>query len=123
MGFGWLIWGDAQASTSPFADFVMDGGVFPVGPWTGMGFSSGWHNGPDMDFVLDCWVPTAVGETLNWSGTSASYLGQGEFLWSSIVTTGGAPTIEFEVANMVPEPATIAVLGVGVAALLRRRKR
>lgn len=123
MGFGWLIWGDASLSASPFADFVMDGGVFPVGPWTGMTFSGGGHNGPTMDFVLDSWVPTSVGETLNWGGTRASYLGQGEFLWSSIFTTGGAPTIEFEVAKMAPEPATIAVLEICVAALLRRRKR
>ncbi len=98
-GFGWMIFGDAQNAMSPIADFVMDPGSFPIGPWTTLGSSSGFHNGPTLHFVLDPWVPTAVGETLTWRGTSATNLPQGQMIWSSIFTTGGASIAEFIVAN------------------------
>jgi hypothetical protein len=36
-GFDWIIFGDAQNMPSPFADFVMSDGVFPVGPCSSRG--------------------------------------------------------------------------------------
>lgn len=97
-GFGWVIWGDAQNTASPMADFQMLTG-FPVGPWTDLGFSGGYHNGPNFAFVLDTWVPANVGDNLQWSGISAFLPDPSNpLLFSSIYTTGGAPIIEFQQA-------------------------
>lgn len=123
MRWGWLIFGDAQSSNSPISDFVIDNSSFPVGPWTSLGSSSGYHNGPTFKFVLDCWQPTFVGETLTWSGSSATFLDQGKMLWSSIYSDNGTPIIEFETADLVPEPATMLGLGIAAFTLLKARKR
>lgn len=64
MGWRWLIFGDAQSSASPIADFTMDPSQFPLGPWTRLQFSSGGHNGPTLGPVLDYWIPRDGSETL-----------------------------------------------------------
>jgi hypothetical protein len=100
-GFGWLIFGDAQNSMSPFTDFAMDPAEFPIGPWTALSSSGGYHNGPTFSYVLDTWVPQQLGDQLIWSGISYVHLGQGQMLYSSIYTTGGAPIFEFAVATQI----------------------
>src|SRR5262249_38117797 len=100
-GFGWFIFGDAKESSSPLQDFQMDPSQFPIGPWTSLSSSGGYHNGPTFAFVLDTWVPSDIGDSLQWSGVSAVFLDQGDLLFSSIYTSGGAPIIEFEVATLV----------------------
>ena len=120
-GWGWVIIGDAMSQASPLYDWAGDMSDFPVGPWTGWSSSGGYHNGPTLNYVLDCWVPENVGETLYFSGTSSVLLHEGEMLWSSIYTQGGAPTVEFEVANYIPAPAALPLLA--LAGLTRRRRR
>jgi hypothetical protein len=103
-GFGWLIFGDALESTSPITDFYMDPSQFPVGPWTSLGSSGGYHNGPTMEYVLDTWVPSEIGDTLQWTGFSSVFLDQDQLLFSSIYTSGGAPIIEFQIATLDQGP-------------------
>ena len=93
-GYGWLIFGDKMSGTSPLDGFVGDMGDMPQGPWTGYSRSSGYHNGPTMNYVLDYWMPTTVGESLAWSGTHST--DQSELIFSSIVTTGGAPQVNWQ---------------------------
>jgi hypothetical protein len=121
-GWAWVIIGDAQSQSSPLYDWDGDEGDFPVGPWTYWTSSSGYHNGPTLGYVLDYWVPEKVGDQLYFSGTSSVYLKQGEMLWSSIVTTGGAQIVEWEVATLIPGPASLALLALGGLAPRRRRR-
>jgi hypothetical protein len=106
MGWRWLIFGDEPGTCcggsgiSPFVGYVSDPNVFPVGPWTQHGFSSGGHNGPDMSFVLDFWVPSSATETLTWAGTVAANLQQGQLKWSTLAgTQGGATAADWTVAE------------------------
>ena len=122
MGWGWIIIGDAMSQDSPLYDFAGDWGDFPVGPWDQWGWSWGYHNGPTLHYVLDCWFPHNVGEQLYFSGTSTVLLHEGEMLWSSIYTEGGAPTVEFEVAYYIPSPAAIPLLALGGLTLRKRRR-
>jgi hypothetical protein len=69
---------------------------------------------------LSYWYPTAVGETLHWSGTSQFAVNPPDMKWSSIVTAG-VPIIEWETAYWVPEPTSLSLLALGVLALSRRR--
>jgi hypothetical protein len=121
-GWGWLIVADAQSADSPLYDFDGDYGDFPVGPWDSWGWSFGYHNGPTLHYVLDCWVPQEIGETLYFSGTSSVLLHDGEMLWSSIYTIGGAQTVEFEVATLIPAPGALSLLAMAGLAGRRRRR-
>lgn len=129
-GWGWLIFGDSSSS-SPLTGYVADVSDLPVGPWTGMTFSSGGHNGPTFSPVGSYWVPTAVGQSLVWSGTSTANLGAGSLLFTTLFTTGGASSENFKVANLapVPEPTGLLLAGAGALPLLgfgrrtRRRRR
>lgn len=56
-------------------------------------------------------------------GTSAQFPTD---IYTTSVTQGSAvdfPDVNVSIANPVPEPATIAAFGIGLAALLRRRRR
>ena len=105
-GFGWIIWGDQRAAPSPMGDFVGDPNDLPVGPFQGYCSSSGFHNGPTFcvgggdPFQFFYWQPNAVGESLQWSGTSAAVLGQGEMLFSNLIGINGAVNAEFLVATL-----------------------
>ncbi len=108
--FGWIIFGDAPApGPSPMADFVVDPGSLPVGPWTQVDFSGGGHNGPNLGPVAGptaplLWTPASVGESLTWKGTSAANLPQGQMLWSNLFGFFGAPVAEFIVAAEITCP-------------------
>jgi hypothetical protein len=111
MGWRWLIFGDEPGTccggtgVSPLADFQEDPASFPVGPWTGVGRSSGGHNGPDMQHVLDYWIPASATETLRWSGTSSNNLRPGELLFSTLAgTQGGAVAADFKEAELCEAP-------------------
>lgn len=128
-GWRWFIFGDALSSASPLTNFVGDVGDLPVGPWTGYTNSSGGHNGPTFSSALDYWVPTAMGETLSWSGTSTADLAQGQLLFSTLGgTLNNAVAANFEIANrinagQVPEPSGIALLAMGLLAFGFSRHR
>ena len=105
-GFGWIIFGDAQAQLSPINDFVGDESDLPVGPFPCYSGSGGFHNGPtfcvveqEPPFSFLYWRPTEIGESLEWSGTSATAVEEGQMLWSSLITDGGANPIYFAVAQ------------------------
>lgn len=133
MEWDWIIFGDVSfGNTSPLADF---GNFVATDLPTGSTLitTSGGHNGPTLeiggDVLLPGWNPTAIGESISWQGTSAAYLWQGELLWSSLVTGGGATSVQFEVANnvnSVPEPTILGLLSlglVGLGAATKRRNR
>jgi hypothetical protein len=97
-GWGWLVFGDAPYQASALADFQMAPDEFPVGPWTSIGLSSGYHNGPTFESVSSLWVPANIGDRLSWSGTSASFLDQGQLQFSTLNTRNGATAADFETA-------------------------
>jgi hypothetical protein len=73
-GWDWLIFGDASGQSSPLRNFTMTSS-FPVGPWTSLTSSGGGHNGPTFNPVTNAyWIPSAVGDSLTWSGTSTAFL-------------------------------------------------
>ena len=106
--FGWIIFGDVPFGDgdSPLADFTLTSP--PPAPFIELDSTFSAHNGPSFINVSDdsgLWEPTALGDALSWTGTSASDLGEGALLWSNIDGTG--TLANFEVANLtssVPEP-------------------
>lgn len=133
-GFNWITFGDVSMSNNSngaFAGgFVFDMDKFNAAPLNPNN-STGGHNGPTLlrwDDFMAGWTPAAIGSKITWSGSSSTYLGQGDLLWSNLISPGGNQA-DFEVAQLVagevPEPASmalfgIALLGAGVAA--RRKK-
>ncbi|MHA6262627.1 VPLPA-CTERM sorting domain-containing protein [Arenibacterium sp. CAU 1754] len=125
--FDWFIIGDAQSSASPFSEGFTFFTDVPSG-WTATS-SSGGHNGPTLCFVPSCaspyWLP-AEGDQLTFSGSSSTYLAEGDLLWSNIT---GSNTTQFASAvkglpSPVPLPAGLPLLASGAVllGLLRRRK-
>jgi hypothetical protein len=122
-GWSWLVFGDTWLASSPLSDFVPDPSDFPVGPWTFLHSTSGGHNGPTFGLVGVYWVPLAIGETLNWSGTSAANLAQGDLLFSTLQNLQGGVLANLEVAHLVPEPSTALLVGLGLAGMAAGRRR
>ncbi|WP_085315259.1 PEP-CTERM sorting domain-containing protein [Derxia lacustris] len=127
----WLVIGDSNA-THP-------GGFGSDWTWTSVASGtygtistgSNGHSGPTVGVgvsaLLPGWTPSAVGDSLSWSGTSSVLLPAGSLYWSALAAGGGASTVQFAVANQisaVPEPTSAALVMAGVLGLgLRGRLR
>lgn len=134
-GWNWITFGDVLAAPSNLTNFVFDASDFPVGPFLSGSSSSGGHNGPtllEFDFSsAGGWHPTAVGDSLAWSGTSDAYLGQGELKFSTLNFSGpGTTYADFETANLVhaqgpavpEEVSVLPLLGIALAAIAGARR-
>jgi hypothetical protein len=100
-GIGGIVFADSQFGPSPLDDFVGNPASFPIGPWHYYSGTNGSHNGTALGPVAleqppyspIYWMPTAIGDSLTWRGTSshvATQLG-----WSALFTYGG-PAINFQ---------------------------
>ena len=128
-GWNWIIFGDVPSGLSPINDFVLTS-TAPA-PFTSLTSSGGGHNGPTFfqtspSYQLGSWYPTGVGDSLVWSGTSATYLGAGALKFSTHMAYGGAIWADFEVANLldVPEFASsllLSLIGAGSLFLASRK--
>ena len=129
-GWGWLMFGDQQNAPTNLGAYVMDSTVYPVGPWTSLGTSQGFHNGPTLLPLVDVntnfvnWFPAGVGSQLHWAGTANVSLPDGTLLFSTLNPVNRAVAADFEPAHLVstPEPASMAALALGALAMLRRRR-
>ncbi len=125
-GWAWIIFGDViHPNDTNLTNWIGDVASL-TDVWTYFGTSSGAHNGPTLHYVLDLWIPSNVGEKVSWGGTSSVDLSQGELLWSSIEVKGGSKIVEWEVAervSTVPEPTTVALLGIGIVGMAGARRR
>ena len=95
--FDWIIWGDVPNNgTSPLSNWIGDVSSLSGTNWAddGFSYSGGGHNGPTL---LDVgpppppfigFAPTAVGDSVTWSGTSTANLGEGQMQWSNLIGTG-----------------------------------
>lgn len=129
--YDWIIFGDSPfETTSPLNDFH---NFQTLDPLT-LAYSTGGHNGPTIGFGESVappgWAPLAVGDSISWRGVSANYLGEGELLWSTLISSGNGPPANFGSATLqvsaVPEADTWAMMVIGFGALglsLRRRRR
>ena len=136
----WIIFGDTDSDNN-YIGFDTNGGLLWGTDWTTLSSSSsissisisaGDHNGPYLaistqGMMLPGWLPTFVGESISWSGTSSVYIPSDELRWSSLIVGGGAEAVHFEQANQVsvPEPGTFALIASGVLgfSLFSRRKK
>lgn len=101
-GWNWLIFGDKQGGPSALADFKLSPGTLAVGPFSTLTRSAGGHNGPTFAPLRGAhWTPSGVGDMLQWSGTSSGFLDDGQLLFSSLMTSGGASGIYLQPANRV----------------------
>jgi hypothetical protein len=111
-GWNWLIFGDKAGAPSAIADFAPAPGTFSLGPFTTLTSSAGGHNGPTFAPLTNTyWMPSGVGEMLQWSGTSSGFLDDGELHFSSLMSCGGASGFYLETANrvssFVPGPQSV----------------
>lgn len=124
----WFIIGDALSSASPITEGASFFTSIPS-DWFASS-SGGGHNGPTLCYSGSCGATPAtftLGDTLSFTGHSATLLESGQLLWS---TLSGSPRTDFAVAVLgevtsVPLPAGLPLLVGGLAALglVARRKR
>jgi hypothetical protein len=130
-GFNWITFGDVNESGDSNGAFT-SGFVFDMSKFNVPSFiataSGGGHNGPTLlNFtdIMGGWIPAGVGSTISWSGTSSTFLGQGQLKWSNLISPGGAAA-DYEVAQLseVPEPAPMALFAIALlgAGCVARRK-
>ena len=105
----------------PLTDFVGDTSSLSGTPFTHFSTPVTFY-GPGLEGPH--WIPTAIGQSISWSGTSTAALGGRELSWSTLATTGGAKSIPiYTVANPIPEPGTFVLAGMGLVTLLGLRRR
>ena len=127
----WINFGDTDYAASTYVGFDIDGSGGVSADWTTLttssgdfsisGPSGGSHNAPYVQFgsniLIPGWMPSSVGESFSWSGTSGVYIDPGDLYWSSLITAGGASLVQFEQANhitSVPEPSISTLLASGL---------
>ena len=101
-GFNWIIFGDSFTRPSPLEDFVGD--LPAPKPFDaadeGFKLTGSFHYGPTLldwgpEFDMTGWVPKAIGDSISWSGTASTFLGENELLWSNIFGTGTFADFEY----------------------------
>jgi len=127
--FNFLVFGDsAQSGEYVLGNFVIDPGTLPVGPFDSYFTVGGQHNGSglinfDQDVNTGGWVPTSVGSSLSWAGSSPSYVGQGAMRFSTLYGNGTLANFEVATLQAVPEPSALALMLVGVGSVLVLSRR
>ena len=129
-GWGWIIFGDtAWPTPSPIADFAMTS-ANPA-PFDSYSYSFGGHNGPSFIFSggsFAYFTPTAVGDKMTWTGTSATNVAPSDMFFSTLNSIDGGERADRQGANLVSsvpeagEPAMLAA-GLGLLAFAARRQR
>ena len=119
-----IIFADSAGFPMLLIDFVGDPGDLPIGPFDDYGWVIGAHYGYTLVPRTRWWEPTAVGESLNWSGTSTVFVGPGDMLYSIQPTMHGLPRVEFKPARYVPVPGAILLgsIGLGFSGWLCKRR-
>jgi len=141
-GFNWIIFGDNLSAydSSPLRSFVGNPADLPIGPFNHYSSCSGDHSGPTLLNYNSStgegipWIPSFLGESLHWSGTSTRNLQQGSLLFSNMwgnvesegITSDTTNPAHREVAYRVapvPIPPSVWLLGSGLIGLIGLRRK
>ena len=139
-GWGNIRFGSGRSgdTTHRLTDFVGDTSTLPAGPFNTF-IETGRHFGPALAVTnppagsLGVWTPTAVGDSISWSGTSTANLNNvGDMRWGALVTVGtGGNVAGPYIGNLVeglsplpmPEPGTMVLAGTGLLFLAARTRQ